>query len=186
MSKTLLLILSGVVIAVIRKWSWSQVFTFRAQDIQAYANQTPEFDIRDAISGPMQAEGVIFNFSGTVTSRFTARMEGIWNGSSGVLKEDFVYSSDRTQQRQWALTVNADGQITGTAPDIIGEATGQQSGSAVYLKYRIVLPQDAGGHKLDVTDWMYLTDNGTIMNRSEFRKFGIKVAEMVATFRKVD
>ena len=30
---------------------------------------------------------------------------------------------------------------------------------------------------------MYLTETGVIMNRSEMRKFGIKVAELVATMR---
>jgi hypothetical protein len=30
---------------------------------------------------------------------------------------------------------------------------------------------------------MYLMENGAIMNRSQFRKFGIKVAELVATMR---
>ena len=51
------------------------------------------------------------------------------------------------------------------------------------LSYRIKLPPEAGGHTLDVTDWMYLVENGTIINRSQFRKFGIKVAELVATMR---
>ena len=32
---------------------------------------------------------------------------------------------------------------------------------------------------------MYLLENGTIMNRSQFRKFGVKVAELVATMRPV-
>lgn len=36
-----------------------------------------------------------------------------------------------------------------------------------------------------VTDWMYLADNETIVNRSQFRKFGFKVAELVATMRPV-
>jgi hypothetical protein len=53
----------------------------------------------------------------------------------------------------------------------------------VQLRYTIVMPQSAGGWTLDVTDWMYLTENGTIINRSQFRKFGIKVAELVATMR---
>jgi len=34
--------------------------------------------------------------------------------------------------------------------------------------------------------WMYVVENGSIMNRSQFRKFGIKVAELVATMRKAD
>ncbi|TVR45575.1 MAG: DUF3833 family protein, partial [Rhodobacteraceae bacterium] len=36
------------------------------------------------------------------------------------------------------------------------------------------------------TDWMYLVDDKTIVNRSQFRKFGIKVAELVATMRRVE
>ena len=61
---------------------------------------------------------------------------------------------------------------------------GIAEGAAVQLKYRIKLDADAGGHVLDVVDWMYVMENGTIMNRSQFRKFGIKVAELVATMRK--
>ena len=51
------------------------------------------------------------------------------------------------------------------------------------LQYKIVLPEESGGHTLNVTDWMYLTENGAILNKSELRKFGIKVAELIATMR---
>ena len=51
------------------------------------------------------------------------------------------------------------------------------------LRYKIVLPEDAGGHVLTVTDWMYLAENGAIINKSELRKFGFKVAELIATMR---
>ena len=64
-----------------------------------------------------------------------------------------------------------------------GTGTGTVAGSAVQLLYRLRLPAAAGGHVLDVNDWMYLTPNGTLMNRSQFRKFGFKVAELVATMR---
>ena len=36
---------------------------------------------------------------------------------------------------------------------------------------------------LDVIDWLYLMPNGTVMNRSQMRKFGITMAELVATMR---
>ena len=51
------------------------------------------------------------------------------------------------------------------------------------MLYKLRLPPAAGGHVLDVTDWMYLGENGTVMNRSQFSKFGIKVAELIATMR---
>ena len=69
---------------------------------------------------------------------------------------------------------------------MIGVGTGMQHGSAVQLKYRIKLPQEAGGHELDTIDWMYLAPNGSVVNRSQFRKFGFKVAELVATMRKAE
>ena len=53
------------------------------------------------------------------------------------------------------------------------------------MLYNLRLPKSAGGHVLAVTDWMYLSENGTIMNRSQFHKFGLKVAELVATMRRV-
>ena len=53
------------------------------------------------------------------------------------------------------------------------------------MRYRLRLAKDAGGHLLNVTDWLYLAPNGVILNRSEMRKFGIKVAELVATIRRV-
>ena len=43
-----------------------------------------------------------------------------------------------------------------------------------------------GSHVLKTVDWMYLTPDGTIVNRSQFRKFGIKVAELVATLRPTE
>jgi hypothetical protein len=56
----------------------------------------------------------------------------------------------------------------------------------VQLNYKIKLPEESGGHVLDTTDWMYLIENGAIINRSQFRKYGIKVAELVATMRPKD
>ena len=97
--------------------------------------------------------------------------------------EYFNYDSGLKQTREWTLTLHPDGCIAADAPDLRGTGQGRQLGAAVHLQYRIKLPPSAGGHVLDVVDWMYLLDNGTIMNRSQFRKFGIKVAELVATMR---
>jgi len=47
----------------------------------------------------------------------------------------------------------------------------------------IRLPEKSGGHVLNTVDWMYLAPNTTIVNRSQFRKYGVKVAELVATMR---
>ena len=88
--------------------------------------------------------------------------------------------------RVWRLSLLEDGHFRALADDVIGEGRGQAMGPTVCLRYRIVLPPEAGGHALDVVDWMYMTENGTIINRSQFSRYGILLAELVATIRRED
>lgn len=185
MLKSLFLIGFGLLLAVVIRYTFHQFASFRAQSPRDYADTTPVFDIRSALNGPMDAEGVIYGPTGRVSSRFTARITGTWTGSTGTLTEVFRFATGRTQTREWSLRLGNDGKIVATAPDVIGEGVGEQSGSSVVLRYRLKLAEDAGGHVLDVVDWMYLMENGSIVNKSEMRKFGLKVAELVATFRPV-
>lgn len=159
---------------------------FRAQTPDDYASYGPGFDIRERFCGPMHCEGVIYGPLGRVTSRFIAEFHADWNGNTGTMKEVFHYDSGQIQNREWTLCVDNNGRISATAPDVLGAGTGQQSGASVVLNYTIRLTKDAGGHALNVTDWMYLMENGVIMNRSQFRKFGVKVAELVATMRPAE
>jgi len=158
--------------------------SFRAQRPEDYAGQSPVFDIRRELNGPILCEGVIYGPLGRVTGRFVGDFQASWQGNTGIMTEVFTYDSGAVQHRQWTLTLANDGAIRAEAPDVVGVGTGRQAGSAVLLSYRIKLADSAGGHVLDTTDWMYLTPNGTIMNRSQFRKFGIPVAELVATMRR--
>ncbi len=159
---------------------------FQAQSPDDYAGQGPAFDIRKRLNGPIASEGVIYGPTGRVAARFVAQMQADWNGDTGTMTEKFRYDSGAVQDRAWVLTVGPGGSITATAPDLVGKGVGVQKGAGVMLRYTIRLPESSGGHALQVTDWMYLMENGTIINRSEFRKFGVRVAELVATMRPVD
>lgn len=156
---------------------------FRTQTPADYAKVGPAFSIKKHLSGEILSEGLIFGPTGKMTNSFVARMVGNWEGDVGTLTEDFTYSNGRKQSRKWFLKLGDDNSFTATADDIIGEARGVVSGSTISIEYTIILPEEAGGHTLTVTDWLYLTESGVIMNRSELRKFGIKVAELVATMR---
>lgn len=165
-------------------WAVSRSFVgFAAQKPEDYAATAPAFDLRRHMAGPLTSEGVIFGPTGKVAGRFTAQMEGQWEGASGTLTEDFSYASGTRQTRQWRLTMGNDNRFTATAEDVIGRAEGVISGATVRMTYRLKLEEDAGGHVLNVTDWLYLMEDGSIMNKSEMRKFGIKVAELIATMR---
>lgn len=158
---------------------------FRAQRPQDYAGKGPVIDPRQHLSGPILCEGVIYGPMGRVSTRFVAQMEGVWTGDTGVLTERFQYDSGTVQNREWRLTLGRDGALRAEAADVVGVGSGTVAGPTVQMRYRLRLPKGAGGHVLNVTDWMYLCDNGTIINRSQFTKCGVKVAELVATMRPV-
>jgi hypothetical protein len=170
-----------VVLALV--WAYGAYGGFVAQKPQDYEGDALDFDIREHLNGPILCEGMIFGPTGRVSSRFVAEFDASWDGNSGTMNERFVYDDGSSQDRVWHLQVSEGGKIRATAPDVVGEGQGRQAGSSVQLRYRIKLPENAGGHVLDTVDWMYMTPNGTIMNRSQFRKFGFKVAELVATMR---
>lgn len=177
--------LLGLLIVLSLMWLRTRKLSFLGQSPDDYATAAgPQFDLREHLRGPLLCEGMVYGPTGRVTSRFVADMDVSWNGNVGTMKETFRYDSGETQDREWVLTLGNDGSIAAEAPDVIGVGTGMQKGPAVQLNYRIKLPEGSGGHELDTVDWMYLVENGTIMNRSQFRKYGIKVAELVATMRK--
>lgn len=180
MSIFLLTIGAGCVLALILLKG--RFASFTAQTPDDYADG-PMFNMREVFVGPIECEGVIYGPTGRVTSRFSADIHATWEGNIGTVKEKFLYDSGAIQHREWTFVLGNDGSIKAKAPDVIGEGHGMQMGSAVRLNYDIQLTEDAGGHVLSTTDWMYLAPNGNIVNRSQFRKFGVKVAELVATMR---
>lgn len=180
-------VIIGSALMLMLVWLRERLAGFSAQRPGDYAGAgAPVFDMREHLNGAIRCEGVIFGPTGRVTSRFTGDFEGSWDGNRGTMREHFRYDSGNTQDRAWRLELAEGGYIRAEADDLVGSGSGQVAGPTARLCYTIRLPAEAGGHVLNVIDWMYLAPDGTVVNRSQFRKFGITVAELVATMRKVE
>ena len=180
------LVIFGGGLVLLLVWLKNRFLAFRGQSSLDYEGLGPEFDLREHLTGDILCEGVIYGPTGRVTSRFVAEMRGTWDGDTCVLDEYFRYDSGATQSRCWRLTLFEDGKIEAAADDVVGIGEGQQSGPTVRMRYKLILPPDTGGLILNAVDWMYVLENGVIVNRSQFRKFGLVVAELVATMRRKD
>jgi Protein of unknown function (DUF3833) len=152
-----------------------------------YANVKPTLDIREYMNGNFKAHGVIFDWRGRASRHFVATIKGTWNGNEGTLDEHFVYSDGTTDTRIWKLTFSDDTNFTGTAGDVVGKGVGSQQGNALNMKYVLRHKQEDGG-TIDVTidDWMYLTAEGVLLNKSKIYKFGIPVGELHIAFTRDD
>jgi hypothetical protein len=182
----LLFILAGAAAAFAVVWAVRRAFSFAGQDGVDYLHLLPELDLRRHLTGELICTGMIFGPTGRVTSRFKATMTMDWDGDKGSMAERFVYDDGTLQDRVWLIELLADGRVRTEASDVPGHGTGRIMGNALGLRYRIQLPPENGGYLLSAVDWMYLQEDGTILNRSQFRKYGIKVAELFAVIRPAE
>lgn len=146
--------------------------------------ETPVFDIRQDLSGTIDAWGVVNGRDGKVNLHFTAVLIGRWDGNKGVLDETFTYNDGRIQKRTWHINVLDDNNFTATAADVVGTAKGTQQGNTVHMQYVLTIPWKDGTIDLSMDDWLYKTDDKTIVNHATMKKFGFKVGELVVAFKK--
>lgn len=155
-----------------------------APSVQNYADQTPVVDVREFFEGDITAWGVVQNRSGEVINRFRADMQGSWDGNQGVLDEQFYYANGDTQTRQWQFVQQSENSYTGTASDVIGEASIVQAGNAINLNYTLQVPVGDRTYDLNFDDWMWLVEDELIINRATMKKFGFRVGELIVVIQK--
>ncbi|MDP9126733.1 MAG: DUF3833 domain-containing protein [Pseudomonadota bacterium] len=149
-----------------------------------YKDTTPQVDIKAFFNGPVKGWGIVQDWRGRVVGRFDVNMIGKWDGDTGTLTEHFKYYDGKTQERVWTLKKLADGSYIGTASDIIDQATGKEEGSAVNWNYVMDVPVDDTTYRLRFDDWMWLMNDGVLINRSYLKKFGITVSELTIFMQK--
>jgi hypothetical protein len=152
--------------------------------IDDYAGRKPELDLRHYLNGDIEAVGVLMDRSGMVTEQFKVTLKGKWKGNDGTLEEHFVFSSGKKEARIWTAHFTDDNHFTATAHDVVGKAEGAQFGNAVNMRYTLRVPVKDSTYDIAMDDWMYLMDDHTIINHTQMSKFGVKVGELILTFRK--
>lgn len=152
--------------------------------LEEYKGTAPKADIQAYFNGPIKAWGIVQDWRGRVTRRFDIDMVGKWDGDTGTLTEHFDYYDGKKQQRVWTIKKLADGSYEGTAPDIIGKATGNAEGSAVRWSYVMDLPVDDTTYRIRFDDWMWVMNGGVLINRSYLKKFGFTVSELTIFMQK--
>ena len=156
--------------------------------IADYANEKPVLDMRQYFNGTIDAYGVFTDRSGKVVKRFTVVMDCKWTGlpgqEVGVLDEAFTYSDGTQDRRVWTLKRGADGKYTGTAGDVLGEASGEEKGNAFRWGYTLKLPVDGKIFEVQFDDWMYLMNDKVMLNKAAMSKFGFRLGEVTLSFVK--
>lgn len=144
-----------------------------------------ELELEEYFDGDLVAYGQFQDRFGTVRQRFKVEIDGTWDGETLTLVEDFIYDDARTEQRIWTLVKTGDETWSGTADGVHGTATGTESGDTFNWQYTIDLPlADGSTQTLTFDDWMWLMEDGRLLNRAYVSRFGVMVGDVIITFEK--
>ena len=144
-----------------------------------YSDARPLLEVEQFFTGDLTAHGVVKDRGGKVIRHFNADIVAHWADGVGTLTEDFVFDDGEKQRRVWTLTPTGDGRYTGTAGDVVGEATLQQAGNSLFLDYVLRLPYNGSEVDVHVDDRMYLVAPDVLINESTLSKFGVRVGNLV-------
>ncbi len=149
-----------------------------------------QLNLEEFFDGEFIAYGQFQDVFGTVRRRFEVTIDGDWDGERLRLVEDFVYEDGATEQRIWTLTKTGPDGWVGTAPGVIGQATGTENGDVFNWTYEIDLPIPAADGTVDTLrvsfdDWMWLLSDDRLLNRAYVFRYGVQIGEVIISFEKL-
>jgi hypothetical protein len=160
------------------------LFSCSINSPQHYQNSKPKLDIRNYFNGDLKVFGILKNRQGEITRKFTANINGEWQGNKGKLTEHFIFDDGETQDRVWIIQFEDDNKFTATAGDVIGTAYGMQSGNSLKMEYKLDIPYKNSKIAINIEDWLYLIDDKHLINESKLKKFGFTVGYLTIGFIK--
>ena len=149
-----------------------------------YKNNQPEFVLEDYFSGRTMAYGVFENRSGEVINQFKVTIDGRVEGDVLILDEDFVYMNGDVENRLWEIKILPDGRYEGRTNGVVGLATGQRAGNAFNWTYVFDLNVGDSTYRVKFDDWMFLQEDGVMVNRAFVTKWGFNVGSVTLAFTK--
>ena len=149
-----------------------------------FAGTEPELRVEEYFLGHTRAWGLVLDRAGKPKRYFSVDIEGTLEDDELVLREDFVFRDGERSQRTWRIRKLDEHSYQGTAGDVVGTASGRRFGNALNWRYDLLLTVRDKQWQLHFNDWMFLHEDGVLVNRAEMSKFGIRVGEVLLFFSK--
>ena len=149
-----------------------------------FAGREPRFRIEDYFAGKTRAWGIFQDRFGTLRRQFTVDIDGDWDGEILTLVEDFLYDDGQAERRTWRIRKTGEHGYEGSADGVVGTALGRSYGNVLNWHYRFALKIGDSTWTATFDDWMFLQDDGMMINRAEVTKFGLQLGEVTIAFRK--
>ena len=155
-------------------------------NIEKFKGSQPTLTLEDYFEGKTEAWGMFHDRFGNLKRTFKVDINGTIESNTLTLDEKFLYDDGEQDSRVWTIKILGNNQYSGTASDVVGEATGISEGNALNWKYKLNLKVGDSTILVDFDDWMFLQDRNILMNRAEVKKWGLNIGVVSITFLKIN
>jgi hypothetical protein len=155
-----------------------------SMQIDEFQQTQPEFVLEEYFQGRTVAWGLFEDRFGRVQRQFVVEIDGAWDGETLTLNEDFVYNDGEKENRVWSVVKTGAHTYVGETENAVGQAVGTSQGNAFHWAYDFNLKVGDGSWKVGFDDWMFLQQDGVLLNKAVVSRWGFKVGTVFLSFRK--
>ena len=145
----------------------------------------PDFEPESYFAQRLEAYGVFVDRFGVIRRQFDVAVKGTRTSDGFILDEAFLYDDGETENRRWVVTALGKGRYRGECADVIGYAVGKCTGNMLSWRYGFRLGMYGRKVAVRFDDVMVLQAGGIMVNRATVSKAGIRLGEVLLTFRPV-
>lgn len=142
----------------------------------------PAFDPVRFFSGHVRSWGIVENRGGQPTTIVTTDCQGTADEPDGLRMTQHLVVGGEPSTRDWTMRRTGPGRFEATANDMVGTATGEASGRAFHWHWTLALSPGNPLKNVDMEQWWYLQDDGSMLNRTIVHKLGFVAAEVTEHF----
>lgn len=139
----------------------------------------PTFSPLSFFAGRTEGNGVLHRIASRAKAVHVLGTGTAEGNSSIELVQQVEVAGKPSRERRWHLRDLGSGRYTGTLSEAVGPVAGDVAGNVFHVRFRL-----KGG--FGVQQWMRLQPGGrVVLNHLVVRKFGIRVASLDETIRKL-
>lgn len=176
--RSLLALLGGIAVG-------SGVFGCSSMRPEDFSSKEPRFVLEEYFADHVKGYGVFFDRFGDVRREFTLFVDGEETEDGIILHEDLRFHDGERITRSYVVTKVDEHRYSVEADAFDGTAQIESYGNT--LKWTYALKQKIGGSVwvLHFDDWMFLREDGVVLNRAFGSKWGFDVGEVFMTLMQV-
>ena len=147
------------------------------------ASAAETFKFEDYFRGKTVAYGKFSAING-VKRTFRVDLNGIWNGKTLKLIEDFKYDDGVKERKIWYFTKTGPGRYIGRRDDVKGVAKVRVRGNTARYGYKLYLDAASKSNLVRFRDKMVLKSDGTVVNTATVFKLLVPVGRVTVNFAR--